>query len=235
MRGAVYAALVATTALLPSGLAAQTPASPEQPPAMTAPPPSPPPAAPAADMAQANAGRRGPANICQELITFLEPSAPAAGAPTAAAPAQSPQAQAAAGAPPPAPAQQTAVAAPPQAPAANTAAQPTGQGAPTQSGISGPIPQANTQGTPGPQAGGQSPAVTKPSPPPAAPAAPAGPAAPKPSPAAVEKAKAAAAGDDIAGCRSAAQEMRRAGVALPPPLIALAGLDLKHHQAAQPR
>jgi hypothetical protein len=75
----------------------------------------------------------------------------------------------------------------------------------------------------------------KPAPQPAAPAAPAGPTAPKPSPAAVEKAKAAAAGNDIAGCRSATQEMRRAGVALPPPLIALAGLELKYHQAAQPR
>src|SRR3712207_8322784 len=48
---------------------------------------------------------------------------------------------------------------------------------------------------------------------------------------AIEKAEAAASSNDIAGCKAAAQEMRRAGVALPAPLIALAGLDLKYLQA----
>jgi hypothetical protein len=225
MRGAVFAALVATTALLPGGLAAQTVAPPEQPPASPG---------------QQASGRPGPANICQELIAFLQP--PPAPAAAGAAPAVQAQAQtqaqsAAAGAPQASPAQQTAVAAPQQSTAPSGSAQPSGQGAPTQSGLSGPTPQGTTQGTSGPQASGQSPTVTQPqpAPPAAAPAAPAGPQAPKPSPAAVEKAHAAAGSNDIAGCRSAAQEMRRAGVALPPPLIALAGLDLKYHQAAQPR
>src|SRR5215207_3235028 len=73
MKGAVLAALIATTALLPAPLAAQ-------------------PAAPA----QQASGRRGPANICQELIAFLEPPAPPAApgaAPATPAPAQA-QAQA---------------------------------------------------------------------------------------------------------------------------------------------
>ena len=46
---------------------------------------------------------------------------------------------------------------------------------------------------------------------------------------------AAAAANDIAGCRSTAQEMRRAGVAMPPALIALAALELEYHLKTQPR
>jgi hypothetical protein len=88
------------------------------------------------------------------------------------------------------------------------------------------------QGQPGQGTGAAPPAQQAAAPPPAAPATP---PAPKPSPAAVEKAQAAARDNNIAGCKGAAQEMRRAGVALPPPLIALAGLDLKFLEGAPQR
>ena len=45
----------------------------------------------------------------------------------------------------------------------------------------------------------------------------------------------AAAANDIAACRSTAQEMRRAGVGMPPALIALAALELEYHLNPQPR
>jgi hypothetical protein len=48
-------------------------------------------------------------------------------------------------------------------------------------------------------------------------------------------AEAAARENNIAGCRDAAQKMRRAGVPLPPPLLALAALDLKKLEATQQR
>src|SRR5690606_38888224 len=50
----------------------------------------------------------------------------------------------------------------------------------------------------------------------------------------VAKAEELAAANDMAGCQKAAREMRVAGVAMPPPLIALAALDLKHQQASGP-
>jgi hypothetical protein len=43
----------------------------------------------------------------------------------------------------------------------------------------------------------------------------------------LQQAEALAQANDIRGCRDAAQVMRRAGVALPPALIALAGLRLE--------
>jgi hypothetical protein len=43
----------------------------------------------------------------------------------------------------------------------------------------------------------------------------------------LQQAEALAQSNDIRGCRDAAQQMRRAGVALPPALIALAGLRLE--------
>ena len=43
------------------------------------------------------------------------------------------------------------------------------------------------------------------------------------------KAEELAAGNDIAACQKTAREMRVAGVAMPPPLMALAALDLQYH------
>ncbi|HEY7382758.1 MAG TPA: hypothetical protein VH835_01635 [Dongiaceae bacterium] len=217
MKGAVLAALVGATALVPLPSLAQTGAP-----------------------AQPAGGGRGPANLCQELVAYVrQATAPAPGAAQAAAAAQSPQ---------PSPAQQVAPTAAPTAPATAAAAQPPGKDAPSQSGIPGPVPQAQTQGTPGPQAAGQNPAVTQPqtpaaaqpggqAPPPAQAAAaapPAPPQAPKPTAEHLAKLEAAAQGNDLAACRNYGQQMRRAGMPMPPPLLALAGLDLKYLQQAQP-
>lgn len=77
-------------------------------------------------------------------------------------------------------------------------------------------------------------------PPPEAPAAPAKPApasTPKESVMSVTDAQALADTNDIAACQGAAKELRIAGVAMPPPLLALAALDLQYHQsgAASPQ
>jgi hypothetical protein len=52
----------------------------------------------------------------------------------------------------------------------------------------------------------------------------------------LQEAEALAQGNNIAGCRDAAQKVRRAGADMPPALIALAGLKLELlQQAATPR
>ncbi|WP_246696929.1 hypothetical protein [Methylobacterium planeticum] len=163
-----------------------------------------------AQAGEAPGGRTGkPANICQELVAFVHPPAPAA------APAGSPAPQAA-----------TAVQAPAQgqpAPAASSAA-----GEPQQkSGLSGPVAQTGP-GASGPQGDAQK-AAAPAAPPPATAAT----GAPKPSPEMIEQVDAAARDNNIVGCRDSARKMRIAGVALPAPLLALAALDLKYLQAAQ--
>ena len=45
----------------------------------------------------------------------------------------------------------------------------------------------------------------------------------------LEEAQALAAANNIAGCQEAARKMRREGVAMPAPLIALAALDPRFH------
>jgi hypothetical protein len=208
MRGIVCATLLAVATLMPEVASAQTEATP-----------------------QSGVGH-GPANICQELIAFLrqiDPAVPQSGASAAA------------------PAQQTAVAAPQQGPGGLAApahpsghdtqgreageqravtTQPSGQGAPTSSGLSGPTPSTSAQGAPAPQATGQGSAVAQVQPQPGQ-GLRAAPRSERPSPTAVAEAEALARDNNIAGCRGAVQEMRRAGVALPAPLIALAGLELK--------
>ena len=221
MRSA-FAAVLVTTALLPVGLAAQTAAPPQQTAPTVAPlEPGQRPAGITGGGQAEQSAQGGPADICQELVAFVQPAArPSAATP---APAQvQEQGQTSSGA--------TAVTAPPHSKAEADAARPSGEGAPTTSGMSGPVPRATTEGTPGPQAAGQSQFVTQPRP-----APPDAATTPKPTPAMVDKALAAAAANDIAACRSTAQEMRRAGVAMPPALIALAALDLEYHLEAQPR
>lgn len=46
----------------------------------------------------------------------------------------------------------------------------------------------------------------------------------------VDEVEALAEANDIAGCQQAARQMRVSGVSMPPPLMALAALDLKFHQ-----
>lgn len=62
---------------------------------------------------------------------------------------------------------------------------------------------------------------------PAGSTAPSAPDAYNPSPENVQQVEAAAASNDLLGCRAAAQNMRRAGVVMPGPLLALSALDPK--------
>jgi hypothetical protein len=153
--------------------------------------PGQPPAAPGAATAQA--GR--PANLCQELVAFLRQPKPA--------PAQAN------------PAQTTAVQAPPQG---AQPAQPSGQGAPTTSGLSGPIPHGPGQAA----APGAAPS-------PATAAAPAGSTSGQVT---LDEAEGLARANDVKGCRAATQRLRLAGAPLPPALLALGALDPKYLEAS---
>lgn len=238
MRGFVTVAIAGLSVIVPEIAAAQ----PEQRAAASGPQPSPGTAEAAASQ-PAVASRRGPADLCQELLAFVQRPA---------------EERAAEGDSPPHVA--TAVEAPSQD---QPSPQPEGGNDASQeaSGMSGPVAPEGA-GTPGPQVG----AKDEPAPPPpgqeAAPGqqqamAPASqqPSAPRsaqakqvagptqgsaapppatnPSDAQVEKAQAAAQTGEIGQCRAVAQEMRRAGISMPAPLLALAALDPKFFEARQ--
>lgn len=223
------AALLASAALLPADLSAQN-VAPEGPNPAAADKPGAAPAAGREPPAQAeglpaNARPGRPANLCTELVAFLH---------------QPEQAKAAA-APPP----QTATAVQAPAPQGGTAQPSSSGGVPQEkSGMSGQVAPSGP-GAAGPQGAAQNaaapPGASPGAPPPPAhpsgqaaqPAAPAPPPAPKPTPAAVEKAENAARDNNLHACRDAAQEMRRAGVAMPAPLLALAALDPKFFEGGQ--
>jgi hypothetical protein len=119
---------------------------------------------------------------------------------------------------PPAGAPQPATAAV-QAPDKGAAQQPSSGAGETQqkSGLSGPVAQ-NGPGASGPQ--GQAQAQSQ--------AAPTGaPAQKGPSPEQVAQVDAAAGANDVQACRAAARAMRKAGVVMPAPLLALSALDPK--------
>ena len=167
-------------------------------------------AAPMENAAGAHSGR--PANLCKELTAFLHPPAPESNAST------------------PPPQSATAVQAPSQD---KPVPKPGESGAPQkESGQSGPIPNGGP-GAAGPQGdaqkSGQAASKTE------KPAASAAPSAPKPAPEAIARADAAAAANDLQACRAVAQEMRRAGVAMPAPLIALSAMDPKLLEASLER
>src|SRR4051794_21046537 len=111
-----------------------------------------------------------PANLCQELVAYLKQPKPGG-----AADAQANN-----------PALKTAVQAPTSG---NQPPQPSGQGAPTSGGLSGPIPHNVAQGTPGPQ-GAATAAATS--------AAPA-PAGPSSSTVTLEQVEGFASANDLAG------------------------------------
>jgi hypothetical protein len=192
-----------------------------------------------------------PANLCGELLAFVHPpappSAPAPAPSSGAAAAGQTQGQAAAAQPPVNSA--TAVTAPAQnqgGPQPSSAG-----GAPQQSSsLSGPVTPSGPgasgpQGAAQPGGGGPPPATTDAAKPPApaappqqaaaAPAAapPAAPPPPKPTAAQIEKVEAAARDNNLQGCRDAAKEMRKAGILMPPPLLALAALDPKFFDTDQ--
>ncbi|MGX7703442.1 hypothetical protein [Methylobacterium sp. Gmos1] len=140
-----------------------------------------------------------PANLCQELVAFVHPKAPDAPAGGAAQPAPA------------------AV----QAPDKGAAQQPSGGAGEVQqkSGLSGPVAQTGP-GAAGPQGQAQAPSQ-------AAPAPSGAPAQKGPSPEQVAQVDAAAGANDVQACRAAARAMRKAGVVMPAPLLALSALDPK--------
>lgn len=155
-----------------------------------------------------------PANICKELTAFLH--APAAAAAAGQATAQT----------------STAVTAP-----GSGSQKPSGSETQKDSGLSGPT-APNGPGAAGPQGATQNAAApsgaSAPAPAPAAASAP--PAAPPPkaaSAAFIEQGDAAAAANDIAGCQRVARQIRRDGVVMPPPLMALAALDIRYLEVAK--
>lgn len=160
-----------------------------------------------------------PADICQELLAFVKPPAP-----------QNPPATT-----PVAPQQQSAVSAPTGK--ADEKAGGAAGGVQQNSGLSGPVSGGSTAASPADARGageaakpadGRSAAniAAKSAAPPAAAAPPT-----KPSPEAVAQAEAAVAANDPAGCRASVQTMRRAGVTVPSPLLALGALDPKFYAA----
>lgn len=190
-----------------------------------------PPAASPQPQPSPGAGIGKPANLCQELLAFVHQPDPSQKADTQ--PAQL----------------ATSVQAPKQG---SEESKPSGTaGTPQQtSGQSGQISNAGP-GAAGPQ--GQSQNAAAPSgatanvaptlrsapqaqgqpAPPAAPAKPAAPSAPKPTAEAVQKVEQAAGGNDLQICRAVGQQMRRAGVALPAPLLALMALKSELLETSQ--
>jgi hypothetical protein len=158
---------------------------------------------------QAGAGR--PANLCQELLAFMKapPPEPAA---AAAAPAK-------------------AAAAAESKPAASgqaDAPKPAGESASSQevTGQSGPATDAPDPNAPKPAAKDEQNAPQKASV--SAPVPTDAKSVPKDSVLSVAEAEGLAGANDIAACQSATRELRLAGVAMPPPLLALAALDLQY-------
>jgi hypothetical protein len=171
-------------------------------------------------LAQDSGGAGKPANLCQELVAFVH----------------QPDAAKKAGEPPPQLA--TAVSAKKQD---DTSTKPGAEGTPqSTSGQAGQV-TASGPGAVGPQGDAQNKAAptsstaTAAAPPKDAPAAaaPAAPSTPKPTAENVQQVDAAAAKNDFQGCRVVGQQMRRAGVAMPAPLIALSAMDPKLLEGAQ--
>lgn len=151
----------------------------------------------------------GPANLCQELLAFV--TAPEAKKQEAA----TPQSQA------------TAV----SNPSGKTEGKPSMAGGEPQqkSGLSGAT-QAKDSVAPGDRkaALAQANAAAKGAATPAA-----SPPPPKPDAATIAAIETASASNDQASCRASALTLRKAGVPMPPPLLALAALDLKFQTGRQ--
>lgn len=158
-----------------------------------------------------------PANLCQELVAFVH------------------QPDAARGSDATPPQQATAVSAkkpgdPSAKPsdASGAAQQTSGQsGQITSSGPGAAGPQGEAQNKAAPSGTTATASGPDKSGTPAGSTAPSAPDAHKPSPEDVQQVEAAAASNDLLGCRAAAQNMRRAGVVMPGPLLALSALDPK--------
>ena len=229
-------ALSASTALAQTGTAPEPAAEPATGPATeTAAPETATPAAPAdADSAAVQrADAAGPANLCQELLAFMQAPPP----PEGSAPAPAPAKPAAAQTEQAAPARQGASAlagttgsgqaasAEPED-EADSAQEVTGQ-----EGVATDAPEPSNEKV---AAGSVADAPQKESR--AAPVPPADvTSTPREAVITVAQAEELATANDIAACQDTARQMRVAGVAMPPPLIALTALDLQFQQTAAPQ
>ena len=158
-----------------------------------------------------------PANLCQELVAFVHQPDPARGSD-----APPPQLATAVSA------KKTEAPSAKSGDAAGAAQQASGQsGQITSSGPGAAGPQGDAQNKAAPAGTTATAAGPPKDAPPAAAAAPSAPATHKPTPENVQQVEAAAASNDLPGCRAAAQKMRRAGVVMPGPLLALSALDPK--------
>ncbi|WP_046865655.1 hypothetical protein [Microvirga massiliensis] len=175
--------------------------------------PAAPAASPAPQQAAAAGGSQGrPANLCNELVTFLTPKpAPEGTQANAAAPGGAAQPQPAASGSPQQPSQgsggQASGGPVPQGAAgpaveAAQAPQPKNDTAPERSGITAPIPKAEQNATP----------VTQDD---------------------LARAQSLAEANDFRGCKEMAQRLRLAGKPLPPAVIALAGLSVETLERAR--
>lgn len=164
--------------------------------------------------AAAHPAASGPANLCQELVAFMQAPPPAALPQAGAAPAK------------PAATSPSGEGVPQKPPGATGSAQ-------EASGHSGPAHEAPKQQSGSASgAGAQKPELKSglSAPVPVAPAAVA-----KESVLTVTQAQDLARANDVGACRDAARKLRLAGVAMPPPLLALTALDLRYQQTAAPR
>lgn len=155
-------------------------------------------------------GTGRPANLCTELVAFVKQ--PEAATKAAEAPPQLATAVTAK--------KSDDTSAKPSAPGTpqNTSGQ-SGQITASGPGAAGPQGEAQNKAAPaGSTAKASGPAKV------ASATVPAAPAAPKPSAENVQQIESAAGTNDIQGCRAAAQTMRRAGVVMPGPLLALAAM-----------
>ena len=171
---------------------------------------APEPTAPVVDTPMPAAQRAGePANLCQELLAFMK-APPEAATATAAAPAQQ-TGKSGSSASAPAKAEtgtgsaqkvtgQSGVATDSPEPSNDKVASGSATNAPQKESRAAPLPPSDTSSTP------------------------------KDSVINVAKAEELAAANDIAQCQKTAREMRVAGVAMPPPLLALAALDLQYQK-----
>jgi hypothetical protein len=166
--------------------------------------------------------RRGPADLCQELLAFVRASSskPLADSQPSSRTVTAVQR----------PAQGTPVPLP--EPGGGTPQQTSGMSAPvTPSGPGASGPQGATQqgsGSPPSGQGAQASAQGAPSATVTAPPSPI-----KPSAIQIERVEAASRDHNIQGCRDAAQDMRRSGIAMPDVLLALAALDVKFFEIGQ--
>lgn len=170
-----------------------------------------------AGQGQAGQGQSGPANLCQELLAFMKappPEAPPAAGSGQTASADKPRTAPSGEAVPPRSTQES-----------DSAQQVSGQSGPAHSA---PQPNTSAEGEGTTQDAELKSSLSAPVPTDAD-------STPKESVLRVEEVERLAETNDIAQCQGAARKLRLAGVAVPPPLLALTALDLRYHGTSPAR